>query len=83
MNFLIVTAQPGIFYYLLFVLASLAFGTLMISFLSRLLYREKQYLELSLKKRLVIASLTLAISGTLSAVGVFYLSTILSSLQTW
>lgn len=83
MNLLLATAQPGVLYYLLFVLAALAFGTLMISFLSRLFYREKQYLELSLQKRLIIASLTLVISGSLSAPGVFYLSTLLSALQTW
>jgi hypothetical protein len=83
MNLLLATAQPGVLYYLLFVLAALAFGTLMISFLSRLFYREKQYLELPLPKRLVIASLTLVISGSLSAAGVFYLSTLLSASQTW
>ena len=83
MNLLLAAAQPGVLYYLLFVLAALAFGTLMISFLSRLFYREKQYLELSIQKRLIIASLTLVISGSLSAVGVFYLSSLLSALQSW
>ena len=83
MNLLLAAALPGVIYYLLLVLAALAFGTLMIPFLSRLFYREKQYLELPLAKRLVIASLTLVISGSLSAAGVFSLSTLLSALQTW
>jgi hypothetical protein len=81
MNFFVVSKELGVLYFLLIVLATLAIGTLLITGLSRLFYRETNYLELPTVKRLVIASIALAISGSLSVLGVFYLGSFLSATQ--
>jgi hypothetical protein len=81
MNFFVVSKELGVLYFLLVVLATLAIGTLLITGLSRLFYRETNYLELPTVKRLVIASIALAISGSLSFLGVFYLGSFLSATQ--
>jgi hypothetical protein len=81
MNFFVVSKELSVLYFLLVVLATLAIGTLLITGLSRLFYRETNYLELPTVKRLVIASIALAISGSLSILGVFYLGSFLSATQ--
>jgi fucose permease len=81
MNFFLVSKEPGVLYFLLVVLAALAIGTLLITRLSRLFYQKKNYLELPTLKRLVIATIALIISGSLSALGVFYLGSFLSAIQ--
>ena len=65
---------PVLINFLLFTLATLALGTFLIPHVSKILYKEKNYIQLSIAKRLTASSISIAFTGLISGTSVFYLN---------